>query len=217
MSYKQTNIGRSRAKWLPGAMAVAAATNAQAATVQISFANSFVNQSGATNLTTDIGGDGSPDIAGDFRYSVESVSTSAKAIVRLLPGSIYALGDARAQNIKFYGSFYARVAVQSAADQGSGNGSRSVTNFVAFTTNVQGLGSRDGWLQLQASANPSATTAKVEVLRFVFNVDESPLSKPDPSAIPFTEFSSIPEPSSLALLTLGAAGLFARRRRQQDA
>ena len=70
MKTKQTKIDRSAAKWLPGAMALAATTAAsQAATVQITLSG-FINASDApkfdwTNFQ-DLTGDGVDDVTVQF-------------------------------------------------------------------------------------------------------------------------------------------------------
>jgi hypothetical protein len=59
MKTKQTKIDRSGAKWLPGAMALAATTaGAQAATVQITLVGNKISSTGGISLNADLTGDG---------------------------------------------------------------------------------------------------------------------------------------------------------------
>ena len=58
MKTKQTKIDRSAAKWLPGAMALAATTaSSQAATVQITLTGNKISSTG-NQLVADLTGDG---------------------------------------------------------------------------------------------------------------------------------------------------------------
>ena len=55
---KQTKIDRSAAKWLPGAMALAATTaSSQAATVQITLTGNKISSTGGNQLVADLTGD----------------------------------------------------------------------------------------------------------------------------------------------------------------
>ena len=83
MKTKQTKIDRSAAKWLPGAMALAATTaSSQAATVQITLTGNKISSTGGNQLVADLTGDGIDDIA-----AASSVYDSRYASVRLGGGS----------------------------------------------------------------------------------------------------------------------------------
>jgi hypothetical protein len=74
MKTKQTKIDRSAAKWLPGAMALAATTaSSQAATVQITLTGNKISSTGY-QLVADLTGDGNADvgIGADFFYNDSS-------------------------------------------------------------------------------------------------------------------------------------------------
>ncbi len=62
MKTKRTKIDRSAAKWLPGAMALAATTaSSQAATVQITLTGNKISSTG-NQLVADLTGDGNADV-----------------------------------------------------------------------------------------------------------------------------------------------------------
>jgi hypothetical protein len=67
------------------------------------------------------------------------------------------------------------------------------------------------------SATPLTGAFKVEIESLIFDDSDASgaaLGSIDHTSPSFTEFSPVPEPSRLALLTLGAAGVIARRRRK---
>jgi hypothetical protein len=71
------------------------------------------------------------------------------------------------------------------------------------------------WLEVN-SFNTSAVFQSIVLTRVIF--DDASTTRPSFTMIPGTqtEWSAIPEPSSLGLLALGAGGLLARHRRKQE-
>jgi hypothetical protein len=92
----------------------------------------------------------------------------------------------------------------------------SVANLNPITfsdSRINGGAETEGWLEVYAF-NTSTTDHTAALTRLIF--DDASTTRPMFSSIPGaqTEWGAIPEPSSFALLGLGAAGLIARRRRQ---
>ena len=72
MKTKQTKIDHSGAKWLPGAMALAATTaSSQAATVQITLTGNKISSTGGNQLVAE--GLGSPRMVGSLLISLDSL------------------------------------------------------------------------------------------------------------------------------------------------
>jgi hypothetical protein len=100
----------------------------------------------------------------------------------------------------------------------AGGSPQSATAALQFTFSDARLNGGDptsAWLEVRAF-NTGMTNNTVEFTRLVF--DDASTTRPDLSSFSGvqTEWSpsAIPEPSSFALLGLGAAGVLARRRRQ---
>jgi hypothetical protein len=91
--------------------------------------------------------------------------------------------------------------------------SASYLNPITFTDQRINGGSPTGaWLQVNAF-NTNTTNHTVELSRLIFDTEST--TRPAFASIPGaqTEWSAVPEPSSLGLLALGAGGLLLRRRR----
>lgn len=219
MKTKPRRISGSGAKWLPGAMAVAAAGGAsQAATVQITFSNSYIPSVGISTLVTDFGGDGDDDVVawqGGIRAEVNFA----------LGGRLYAMAGFTNES---YGNVFARI-----SGPGIGYYIRlPYGNYVSATlpstlmpiqfsdSNIRGGSVTNAWIQVSAVAREypgllGGERARVTLERLIFD-DTSGARPTDTSAADgaYTEFTPVPESGSLALLALGAGGLLARRRRQ---
>jgi hypothetical protein len=211
MKTKQTTIHRSGAKWLPGAMALAAtAASSHAAIVQITLTGNKLSttSAGGNTLNADLTGDNIPDIA----FSNLNINAN---------GVKFAIGLAvRAYASFSSGKFYAKARLigggvgNDFVVSGTAPQSTSYLSPIVFTDSLVNDGlPTNGWLESHAF-NSSATSHTVEFTRLIF--DDASVTRPAFASIPDTqtEFGAIPEPSSFALLGLGAAGLLARRRRQ---
>ena len=199
-----------------GAMALAAAgasTAAHAATVQITFNNSFISTtSGMTTLDTDFGGDGFHDVVG-------GLGGGGGVVLRIpyvsggLVASAYSAGvpiaGARVMGVGLaYGAGTQVLAV--------------VTAFTLTDATVRGGAPTAGWLDVTAtgtSRTDGGDRGRVDVHRFIFD-DASgvaPAGVSHADAV-YPEYgAAVPEPSGLGLLALGAGGLLARRRRAMAA
>jgi hypothetical protein len=203
-----------------GAMALAAAgasTVAHAATVQITFNNSFVStSSGIATLDTDFGGDGVRDVYGQVNTFGVRVYDAG-----LTNGSGYAVehGAAGWRAVNVNGGVLGRLAGVDAF----GSNVAIQTGMVAFSlvdSAVRGGALTVGWLDMTATGRATGERGRVDVHRFVFDdtaglapggVAHADAAYPEYSAV------AVPEPSGIVLLALGAGGLLARRRRAMAA
>jgi hypothetical protein len=211
---RQNAMKRGGATWLPGAMTLAAAGGAsQAATVQITFNNSFVSSSsGNTFLVMDVGGDGMNDVYGYPGYG------SQVRFAELLIGPSN-IRFARALAIRTSESWYAHVSVgrlEFGADPTGDVDSIDIVfrDKLSFSTDVAGAGVRDGWLDIESSFKNGEP--KVQILRFVFDDAGGAAPAFNVNDAPYLEYSAIsavPEPGGVmgVGLVLGAAGLIRRR------
>ena len=218
---KQTKIDRSAAKWLPGAMALAATTaSSQAATVQITLTGNKISSTGGNQLVADLTGDKTNDILID---NID-ISTSYASVKIGNWGNSAGWMSAGVNGAKYMVDARFGAVVPAAPGTPLANGpakqSISYLNPVTFSDlRINGGAPTDGWLQVNAF-NTSATSHTVELSRLIF--DNASTTRPDFSSFPGVqtawEVSAVPEAStSLGLLALGAGGLLTRRRLKRAA
>jgi len=191
-----------------GTMALAAAgasTTAHAATVQITFQNSFVsNTSGLTALDTDFGGDQLPDIVGMAGPSVVMISVGNVILAQAGVGN---------------GVWYASAGSMRSLGNSVGSVAYGLAQVRLTDARIREGVPTDGWLDMTATSRSSDETLRVDVHRFIFDdaTGTAPTSVSHANAA-FPEYVAVvPEPSGLGLLALGAGGLLARRRRAMAA
>ena len=209
MKTKQTKIDRSAAKWLPGAMALAATTaSSQAATVQITLTGNKISSAG-NQLVADITG----DLVADFQVVSTFRGTNGVSVL-LSPFGRASVGVGNGiirADAQFGGGGTVTYSI-------SGSGhlvASSYLNPITFTDHrINNNTPTAGWLQVNAF-NTSATDHTVEFSRLIFDN----ASTTAPIGVQTTDeaypafVAAVPEPgSNLALLALGAGGLTLRRR-----
>ena len=220
----KTKIERQGSTELPrfavGALAIAGASAASGATVQITFANNYISSlTGTGSFEADLTGDRVSDVSGKFGPgSVTGVYVSLHNLANWTLARATASGGrwSKSVGVEINGAYQY---YSNANGTGSMNGLTTGSFVVTFTDlRINNGAATNGWLELTASVVPN--DAKVQIHRLIFD-DQSttaPAGLPaDLDTIAVWTPSAIPEPSSLALLALGAGGLLARRRRAQAA
>jgi len=195
-------------------MALAATTaSSQAATVQITLSGNKISTIGGYQLVADLTGDGTADII------VGGSAGGGGNVARMINGGYVEFGYS--PPMPSFGAGKRYMADASFAGGGVGAGrlvggspqSTTYLNPISFNDGmINGGAPTQGWLEVHAF-NTSSTNHTIEFTRLIF--DDASTTRPAFASIPDTqtEFGAIPEPSSFALLGLGAAGLIARRRR----
>jgi hypothetical protein len=197
-----------------GAIATASASVAGGATVQITFANNVVSSvTGDRNFTADLTGDKvDEDIVAVYGRGKSS------ALGRVSGGWGAAGG--------FWGPALGSLALHAFAgwyytrrfERVGGRASVRAVSAITFTDiRINGGEATVGLLDLTGHVTVGGE-AYVQIHRLIF--DDASTSAPTglgSSSTGIPEWVAVPEPSSLALLALGAGGLVTRRRRERSA
>ena len=216
MKTKQTKIDRSAAKWLPGAMALAATTASSQAFVQITLLNNKIS-TGGNQLVADLTGDGTDDLT--FSSTTHGPTSAGFSAL----GGWVRAGTWRSDSFLADASFGDPLVLGVGVGDATGAGPSSVAylNPIMFTDSRINEGTPTGaWLEVHAF-NTSANDHTVELTRLIF--DDTSATRPAFTEIPGTQtewaaVSAVPEPTTnLGLLALGAGGLLMRRRAKRIA
>ena len=200
-----------------GALAIAGASAANAATVQISFANNMVSMSsGLTNFVPDVTGDGVNDGLGGI------VSVYSVAVCTLQNGRNLAMATHSQFN-------NAMVLAVNNGLWGPGP-ARGLVEFSFSDARINGSGRTSGFLDIEAFGfNDYVGNATVKIHRLIFdNESTTAPTGVSTSSTNITEWSAAPAPgggtsavpeasTSLGLLALGAGGILTRRRQKRAA
>jgi hypothetical protein len=215
MKTTQTTVPRTGAKWLPGAMALAATTaGSQAATVQITLSGNKISTLGGNILNADVTGDGTIDLA------VFAFVDGVNAVVAVINGVTETVGFnnisyRRMRGYVYSVGFNAGVIGTGILYGATPLSASSLLPVIFADTRINAGVATDGWLEV-LGFNESTTSHTLQLTRLIF--DDAGVTRPGFTSIPGVQAewvpAAIPEPSSFALLGLGAAGLLARRRRQ---
>ncbi len=199
-----------------GALAIAGASAANAATVQITFTGSFISTTGGNNLVADFGDDGTAEISG----TVRAVTGGHLVKVNLLDstGTLWAAYGAPVEGNTVVG---AGNTASNVGGVGAGVATLRGLVAVSFTdANIRGGASTTGYLDMTATASQPGEKI-ITVNRLIFDEDSGgAIAGLNVNDAAFTEYtlSAVPEPgSNLALLALGAGGLTLRRRLKRAA
>ncbi len=194
-------------------MALAATTaNSHAALVQITLTGNKISSAytGGNTLNADLTGDAQDD----FEIVDATVSTFG-ALIKIKKE----WGFGGMSHWAMFRNGRYRVGI---GDYEYSSGGRNGTvvqsmwalmSWVFIDGRINGGAATHAWVEMHAF-NESQTSHTVQFTRVIFDdASTTPFIPPSRTGVQ-TEWSAVPEPSSFALLSLGAAGLLARRRRQ---
>jgi len=203
------------AKAILGTLAAAsAASSSQAALVQITLSGNQVSTNG-NNLVADITGDSLPDLVfANVQRRAGAYPFYARVQINGGPVFASATGSAARGDAQFavggIGVAYTQI-------QSSGIDIKYLNPITFSDSRINGGSATQGYLQINSKV-VLGQSASVVLTRLVFN-DASVTLSPGGlgTGTTYTEWSAVPEPSSLGLLALGAGGLLARRRVKREA
>ena len=209
----------------PAPLALAAtavgAASTQAALVQITLTGNQITALGGNSLNADLTGDGNDDAAfslSTFSTFVGASSSFNYAKVRINGGFNSATFSRTSTTFTFPIGSMGTVTTSTNSFTTTLRLVNSVTTSdglipITFTDATYG-GTIDAWLDVHADAD--SVDSGIYLQRVIWD-DADLTTRPaaaSATAAAYPEASAIPEPSSLALLALGAGGLATRRKRK---
>ncbi len=198
-----------------GALAIAGASAANGAAVQITFTGSYISSSAGNTLVTDFGGDGDINLV----WAMDSTSVNMQAGGFVAKARTYWGTNLSGESAKF-GKAWVKGAGSVVNTTGGIAMQRGLVRYGFSDSNIRGGFPTTGYLDLQAEATGNGER-KITVMRLIFDdMTGGEISGLNVTAAAFTEYGSspVPEPgSNLALLALGAGGLTLRRRLKRAA
>ena len=189
-----------------GTLTTSLATFSNAAPVQITLLGNRLSTA-ANTLNADITGDG----VDDLNFS-STIRVASGVRVSISQSGIFA-GISNNTSYRLAAFFAVGGVGTGVAYGGTTPQNINYLNPIIFTdVRINSGSATQAWLQVNAF-NSSLTNHTVALTRVIF--DDTSVTRPSYAVIPGTqtEWSAIPEPSSLALLALGAGGLLMRRKR----
>jgi hypothetical protein len=203
------------AKAILGTLAAsAAASSSQAALVQITLSGNQVSSNNGNTLVADITGDSLPDLV--FANVQRRPGFYPAASVQINGGLVFASssGSAAQGDAQFA---VGGIGVAAAQIQSSGIDIKYLNPITFSDSRINGGSATQGYLEVNSRV-VRGSTASVVLTRLVFNDASTTLPGSGlGTGTTYTEWTPVPEPSSLGLLALGAGGLLARRRVKREA
>jgi len=203
---------------------------------QIDLSGNQITGGGGNALFSDLDSDGSDDftIAATFYFSYFDNALGQQNIA----GAFYTAGYTTSGYV--YGSpsavvagravsFYSNAVLGNQLNTSPSQDTPAIIDgWIPAQITSSILGTHEGFIQVRTNSNRTSD-AGVSLLRFVYDADNPTTAIADRDALGFTtqafsvgtttasSTTIVPEPSSLALLAMGAGGLILRRKRKQAA